>query len=393
MDANFDSLVSSKFSESGLQVLLHPLALLCIAEHITRHAARDQPGPVVGFLMGYQDGRVISLIHAADCRVRKNKQAATIDENWLETRVQQYKDVYKDPPLELVGWYTVSPSSGPTQDVLRIHQQVLQKYNQNAVLLTFHPSKVVDKERQTAGKLPLTIFESVWEDERTSVTSIAAPATSQAAHVKLRFRALRYSIKSDDAEMIAIRTLAKGGNHASLNQSLNEVELPHNTDTLLGVRPVLCPEEEDMISALKARLNAIHMLESRIGLIGTYIRSISGQVHDASGGPHQKPVPSRPLLRQTFSLLSHLSLVSPEGNADTVKAKSLLQTYDTEVIELLGQLCEHVSGLRDIGKRYSLYGKERKVVTGGKPLDHGKLQPHESRSLGTIDSYGVDLAS
>lgn len=92
MASALDSLISSKSSDSGLQIQLHPLALLCIAEHITRHVARNRPGPIVGSLLGSQDGRIISLVNAHDIRITTSENGEdVIDDDWFTTRLEQCK--------------------------------------------------------------------------------------------------------------------------------------------------------------------------------------------------------------------------------------------------------------------------------------------------------------
>lgn len=84
------SLVSQKSSDSGLHVQLHPLVLLTISDHITRHAARSQQGPIVGALLGQQNGQDITLEHAFECSVSDSPSGEVIlSQSWFEERVKQ----------------------------------------------------------------------------------------------------------------------------------------------------------------------------------------------------------------------------------------------------------------------------------------------------------------
>ncbi|EDN06324.1 predicted protein [Histoplasma mississippiense (nom. inval.)] len=67
--AELNPLISLKSSDSGLQILLHPLVLLNISDHVTRHFVRQEKGPIVGALIGQQKGRTISLEHVFECNV------------------------------------------------------------------------------------------------------------------------------------------------------------------------------------------------------------------------------------------------------------------------------------------------------------------------------------
>lgn len=84
------SLVSQKSSDSGLHIQLHPLVLLTISDHITRHAARQQRDPIIGALLGQQNGREITLEHAFECPVTTGTDGKVLlPVSWFEERVKQ----------------------------------------------------------------------------------------------------------------------------------------------------------------------------------------------------------------------------------------------------------------------------------------------------------------
>lgn len=80
---------TQKTSDAGLQVALHPLVLLTISDYITRHTLRQQKGPVVGALLGQQNGREITIEHAFECLLKDGKDEVTLDQAWFEERLQQ----------------------------------------------------------------------------------------------------------------------------------------------------------------------------------------------------------------------------------------------------------------------------------------------------------------
>lgn len=83
-------LVSQHKSSDGLHALLHPLVLLTISDYITRHNLRRLPGPVVGALLGRQNGREISLEHAFDTKLIVNDEGEVLlDRSWFDERLQQ----------------------------------------------------------------------------------------------------------------------------------------------------------------------------------------------------------------------------------------------------------------------------------------------------------------
>lgn len=85
-----NSLVSDRHSDSNLTVSLHPLVLLTISDHITRHQVRGYSGNIIGALLGQQKGRETTLDHAFECNVRVDEQnQTTLQTDWFEDRLQQ----------------------------------------------------------------------------------------------------------------------------------------------------------------------------------------------------------------------------------------------------------------------------------------------------------------
>ena len=215
---------SHKSSESGLHVHLHPLVLLTVSDHITRHVSRRRQDPIVGALLGRQHGREISLEFAYECDViHGDGDNFTLNDSWFRDRLQQYKDVHKVPPLELMGWFTTAPTTGPQPPHVPIHQQILRDYNETAILLTFHPL-AVSEGVAVGGKLPLSIYESVYESVKAEgqniglddgAMEIEGQDVSLESQLGIRFRELPYSIETGEAEMIGVDFVARGGGNAT----------------------------------------------------------------------------------------------------------------------------------------------------------------------------------
>lgn len=88
------SLLSQKSSDSGLHAQLHPLVLLTISDHIARHAARSQQGPIIGVLLGQQNGREITLEHAFECHVSYGPNGEVLlSQPWFDERLKQCKQM------------------------------------------------------------------------------------------------------------------------------------------------------------------------------------------------------------------------------------------------------------------------------------------------------------
>ena len=242
---------------SGLQIHLHPLVLLTISDFITRHVLRRRELPIVGALLGQHNGREVSLEYAFECEVIHSKDNIILHETWFKDRLQQYKDVHKAPLLELVGWFTTAPTSGPEAQHIPIHQQILHTYNETAILLAFHPSTVLEGA-SVGGKLPITIYESVYESSDKlggppgDVGDKKMEVEGQEALV-LKFKELAYSVETGEAEMIGVDFVARGrGNATAVNGTTKETKTQGSQKTV-GEKQVngmidssaLSPEDEE----------------------------------------------------------------------------------------------------------------------------------------------------
>lgn len=93
VDAPNPLLTTSKPSDA-LSIKLHPLVLLTISDFITRHSLRGQHGPIVGAVIGQQNGREITMEHAFECNVKagetvNGEETVILDENFFATRLEQ----------------------------------------------------------------------------------------------------------------------------------------------------------------------------------------------------------------------------------------------------------------------------------------------------------------
>lgn len=96
VDSETNPLISTqKSSDTSLQIALHPLVLLTISDYITRHTLRQQKGPVVGALLGQQNGREITIEHAFDCLLTEAEGEIKLNKTWFEDRLQQSLSTYE----------------------------------------------------------------------------------------------------------------------------------------------------------------------------------------------------------------------------------------------------------------------------------------------------------
>lgn len=82
----------SNQKSSELQAVLHPLVLLTISDYITRHTLRQQQGPIIGVLLGQQNGREITIEHAFEAHTRQEPSVQggyLLDGDRFSTRLEQ----------------------------------------------------------------------------------------------------------------------------------------------------------------------------------------------------------------------------------------------------------------------------------------------------------------
>ncbi|KAL9018861.1 MAG: hypothetical protein Q9185_003832, partial [Variospora sp. 1 TL-2023] len=374
-----------KSSDSGLQIHLHPLVLLTVSDHITRHSLRRREEPIVGALLGQQNGRDITLEHAFECQVVEGEQGAILlHQAWFQDRLQQYKDVHKEPALELVGWFTTAPITGPETHHVPIHQQIIHDYNETAVLLAFHPTEVLAGASQS-GRLPLTIYESVYESTQNAGKAANNEAEADRSMdidvaegpLDLRFRELPYSVETGEAEMIGVDFVARGGGNATnidspakqkgKEKSPKDSKSPQQESKTLNDTSLLSPEDEELITSLTARANAVKMLHTRIQLLKSYLTTLPpSYLTSASYTPapaaeeEAEPTSTTPpapidhsILRSIQALIHRLPLLIP-ADGTAFEHESLAEKSDVSLVALLGDLTKGTKNMREMGRKFGI---------------------------------------
>lgn len=321
--------ITSTKAADAVPAVLHPLVLLSISDHITRHTLREIGGPVVGAIIGQHNGRQITLEHSFDFAVKKSPDngAVRIDTAWFNDRLEQMRLVHKDRNLDLVGWYTMFSRAGPTASIMQVHDQILKigsadasATSESAVLLAFHSDDLL--QQSVGGRLPITLYETSVKPEGEA--SAAADESQDqvmedVSEVKFPFKLseVSYTVDSGEAEMISVDFVARGAANASTKTAApgaaaasTSTTAPTSssatTDTvgskrLVSARPddnppadeetaapgpstavtskpaaggTLSAEEEELIATLTTRANAIRMLHARLQLLTKYVESL-----------------------------------------------------------------------------------------------------------------------
>ena len=135
------------------------------------------------------------------------------------------KDVHKQPPLDLVGWFTLGPRSGPQPHILPIHSHISELYTESPLLVLFHPEEAFS-EATAAGKLPLTLYEPFSENVASDPNDKAMDIDGAVKAKSTKFKELVYSIETGEAEMISVDFVARGGGNATAVEGSVEAAAP-----------------------------------------------------------------------------------------------------------------------------------------------------------------------
>lgn len=277
------------------------------------------------------------------------------------------KMVHKD--LDLVGWYTILPPTGPQAHHVPIHQQFLQYTNESALLLGFHPSAMLDTSN-SGGSLPLSIYDSNYEAADTnSGTSEAMAVDDAAPQLVLRFLELPYVVETGEAEMIGVDFVARGGGNATAvdtgsgkktgsetaagkGKAVVRKKVGQEADVSRGdAGHVLSREDEELIASLTAKANAIRMLHSRITLLTTYLEQLPTSDSDATSNTSASAPSNHTVLRSIAALLARLTLLIP-ADSTAFNHELLASQNDVNLVTLLSELTQSVRDVRGVGQKF-----------------------------------------
>jgi len=201
---------SAEAKEGGRHVLLHPLAIVGVSDHLTRvklgGSKQPRTAPVMGLLFGTQsDSLAVSICDATE--VAYDEKTLKMDEAFLRKQVELYTAVYKDK--ELLGWYAVAPRAGPEH--LALHKDFL-KFNEAPLFLMMDPAGASAQDDKKS--LPISIFEYELHvvDDAPTMLFVDVP----------------YALETLQAEQIAMESVTKNRSgtsetaavYESLDQSL-----------------------------------------------------------------------------------------------------------------------------------------------------------------------------
>ncbi|KAF2027608.1 hypothetical protein EK21DRAFT_30454, partial [Setomelanomma holmii] len=407
-EASSNPLVSSaRASDSSPTVQLHPLVLLTISDCITRHTLRQQTGPVVGAIIGQQNGQEITMEVAFQAKLKASADGEVVlDEEWFNKRIEDFKDVHKQPPLDLVGWFTLGPRSGPQPHILPIHSHISEVYTESPLLVLFHPEDAFS-EATAAGKLPLTLYEPIIENAAIDPNDKAMDIDGAIQAKSTKFKELVYTIETGEAEMISVDFVARGGGNATAVEGSSETTAPKvesskteetankrstrgkqkekekekEKDAPIEESLLMTADDDELLSSLTAKMNAIRMLSRRIQLLRTYLVSLPpSYLSDPSLPLNPAPDPQHPLplnhsiLRSISATLARINILTPP-DAEAFTLESQQEASDVQLVNLLSSITNSVSAAKELGRKSYI-------------VEHGKNQNKGRMGIGMMGGYG-----
>ncbi|KAF1847375.1 uncharacterized protein K460DRAFT_280751 [Cucurbitaria berberidis CBS 394.84] len=406
--ASSNPLISTaRASDTSPTVQLHPLVLLTISDCITRHTLRQQTGPVVGAILGAQDGQNITMEVAFQAKLRANDDGeVALDDEWFGKRLEDFKDVHKQPQLDIVGWFTLGPASGPEPHILPIHSRISDLYTESPLLVLFHPENAFS-EATAAGKLPLTLYESISVNTSSGPDDKAMDIDGAVQAKSTKFRELVYSIETGEAEMISVDFVARGGGNATAVEGSADAAAPKaesskvdeaaskkamrgkqkdkekekEKDTPIDESTILTVEDDEILSSLTAKMNALRMLSRRISLLRAYLDTLPPSYLSDPSLPlnptvdAQHPLPlNHSILRSISAMLARINILAPP-DSKAFNLESQQEASDVQLVSLLSSITTSVSAARELGHKSSI-------------IEFGKNQNKNRMGVGSIGGYG-----
>lgn len=306
--------------------------------------------------------------------------------------------MHKAPALDVVGWFSLVPTSGPLVELVPF-QRHIASLNETNILLAIHPT-AFERSESADQKLPITIYESVIESDGPKDEGSMQVDGEESSDLK--FRPVPYTIETDEAEMIAINFVSKGAGSAAAvadsQAATSTAPQPPPEDRkgkkraspeASGPKPrtpsdleILSSEEQDQIANLTTRLNSVKMLRSRLAQLQAFVSSLPPSYLSDASIPLTSDAPNPsdlPHLRNLQALLTRLSLLTPlpaaDGTVTGLEAASRAQQNDVTLTQLLSTLNKDVQGLQELGKTFAIVEQARsnKRKNAGSSFDVGAL--------------------
>lgn len=288
---------------TGLGISLHPMVIMNVSEHFTRHRAQSQPGApirVFGVLLGTLSGRNVDIANSFELKVASGEEgrAHTIDLDFLRRRLEEYKKVF--PAFDALGWYSTAAGQQALDGDSLLHRQMCE-ITESPMYLVLDPLPP-----PSAQDLPITIYES-------EMALVNDAPTMQLSRVS-------YKIDSVDSERISVDHVA------------------HISSAGDG------PESAALVSHLGGQQSAVKMLSDRVRVLQAYLAG----VQDGSI-PYNHAV-----MRQVKSLCNSLPAVNTANKSNNFHADFMSDYNDTLLVAYLSSVTQGTGIANDVIDKFQV---------------------------------------
>lgn len=211
--------MSNTESHGTLDISLHALVVVSIADHFTRSRIRSSAERVFGMLLGTQEGRKVEIFTSFETCVGDD---GLLDLPYLESRKEAAKTVH--PNYEIMGWYATGKAICDQDRAM--YKQIIP-FNESPLFLLLDTNPDA-----SAREIPLFIYESEYKVVNDQP--------------ELSFTKSLYKIETTDSERLAVDHVARSSGSSQSGSQLQ--------------------------SHLDSMYRAIKMLRIRVGIIIEYLK-------------------------------------------------------------------------------------------------------------------------
>jgi len=272
-------------SISNLEVAVHPLVLLSVADHYNR-VAKDTKKRVVGVLLGTRNRDKVDANNSFAVPFEedlKNPLVWFLDHNFLESMFWMFKKV--NTREEIVGFYSTGPKI--KENDLKINS-LFRQYVQDPVFV------IIDVRPEVEG-LPTTAYLAVEEVE------------SDGKEIQRVFKHIPCLIEAEEVEEVGVEHL---------------------------LRDINDPSTSTLAMHIKQKINGLSGLVGRLAEIKTYLSNVvEGRI---------------PVNNQIIYNLQNIFNLLPNLNVEELKRSMLIKTNDMHIVIYISSLIRSVIALHGL---------------------------------------------
>jgi len=288
-------MASAVDSAASLDIQIHPLVVMSIADHYTRDIALKAKSKkrVIGALAGQQNGRDVNVLESFEIAFNIDKNGhVDFDKKTFQADLDLFKEAY--PTYEMLGWYSTGAKVDPYD--LEIHK-MMTTYNERPLYLLLNPNPADDTR-----DIPISVYE-------TEVRVVNKDKTVT------EFAKTSFKVTADEAERITVVHCAKV---VGTDDSSGSAVTSHYTT--LG--------------------KAISQLSQRVHLLRAYLQDVASSSEPAN----------QDILRQIKGLTKRL----PTMESSEFKEEFLNEYNDAVLTTYLATITQGLNSINDVVDKFNI---------------------------------------